>query len=61
MFLALFMLLPLLSVGNAPLINVLIYVAITLAIIVLCLYLPYRAGSELGYQEYEDAEDDEAA
>ena len=60
-FLALFMLLPLLSVGNSPLIKVLIHVAITLAFIVLCLYLPYRAGSELGYQEYEDTEDDKAA
>lgn len=27
----------------------------------LSLYFPYRVGSKLGYREYEDAEDEEAA
>ena len=53
-----FLLLPLLSIGRAPLVNVLTDIAFAIVLIALCLYLPYRAGSLLGYQQYED---DEAA
>ena len=44
--------------SSAPLLNILFTMAMAAAFIVLFLYLPYRAGSKLGYREYEAAEDE---
>lgn len=57
-FLALLVLLPLVAMSSAPLLNILFTMAMAAAFIVLFLYLPYRAGSKLGYREYEAAEDE---
>ena len=57
-FLALLILLPLIAMSSTPLLNILFTMAMAAAFIVLFLYLPYRAGSKLGYREYEAAEDE---
>lgn len=59
-FLALLVLLPLIAMSSAPLLNILFTIAMAAAFIVLFLYLPYRAGSKLGYREYEAAQDEAA-
>lgn len=59
-FLALLVLLPLVAMSSAPLLNILFTMAMAAAFIVLFLYLPYRAGSKLGYREYEAAQDEAA-
>ena len=56
-FIILFASLPLLSIGNTPWIDIVMNSMFCIMFVALTFYLPYRAGSKLGYQEYEAAED----
>ena len=56
-FIILFASLPLLSIGDTPWMDIAMNLAFSTVFVALTFYLPYRAGSKLGYQEYEAVED----
>ena len=49
--------LPLLVIANKPWMDTVMNLAFSTVFVALTFYLPYRAGSKLGYREYEAAED----